>query len=78
MKVDEEPDILDTVESQRLKWYGHLRRMNDSRQPKKLQSWVPPGKRKRGRPRKTWMDGVQEAMNNKGLNENDWEDKKTW
>jgi hypothetical protein len=29
--------------------------------PKLIMEWIPEGRRKRGRPRKTWMEGVQAA-----------------
>ena len=29
--------------------------------------WVPDERRKRGRPRKTWMEGVQAAMTTRNL-----------
>ena len=34
---------------------------------RKLHEWIPVGKRKGGRPRKTWTADVNEAMMEKGL-----------
>ena len=45
----------------RLRWFGHVVRMPDSRLPKFLLDWKPNyGKRSRGRPRKNWMACVLE------------------
>jgi len=39
--------------------------MPEERIPKLITDWIPWERRKRGRPRKTWMEGVQAAMTNK-------------
>jgi len=39
--------------------------------------WMPKQKRAQGRPKKkTWMEGIRKAMNEKNLNEGQWEDRK--
>jgi hypothetical protein len=43
-------------------WFGHVMRMSKKRWSAIIQSWIPPGRRKRGRPRRSWQDGVTEAM----------------
>jgi len=60
--LKEKPDIVDIIERKRLRWYGHVKRMQDERLPKLIMEWVPGERRKRGRPRKTWMEGVRAAM----------------
>jgi len=32
----------------------------------------------RGRPKKNWMEGIKKAMNERNLNEGQWEDTKQW
>jgi hypothetical protein len=32
----------------------------------------------RGRPKKNWMEGIKKAMNERNLNEGQWEDMKQW
>ena len=39
---------------------------------------MPKQKRSRGRPKKNWMEGIRKAMNERNLNEGQWEDKKQW
>ena len=34
--------------------------------------------RKRGRPRKTWMEGVQAAMTTRNLEPDQWRNRKKW
>ena len=40
--------------------------------------WVPKQKRARGRPKKNWMEGIAKAINERNLNEGQWEDRKQW
>ena len=69
MGLKEKPDIIDTIERKRLQWYGHVKRMQDERLPKLIMEWIPGERRKRGRPRKTWMEGVRAAMKTRHLEE---------
>jgi len=34
MGVKEKPDIIDIIESKRLQWYGHVKRIQEERLPK--------------------------------------------
>ena len=43
-----------------------------------LLKWMPKQKRARGRPKKNWMEGKKKAMNERNLNEGQWEDRKQW
>lgn len=70
--------IIDTVESKSLRWYGHVNRMDHSRWPKKLLQWIPPQRRKRGRPRRIWADGIKTAMTSRNLQDEDWRDRDRW
>ena len=36
------------------------------------------GERARERPKKNWMEGIRKAMNERNLNEGQWEDRKQW
>ena len=40
----------------RLRWYGHVRRRRTSASVRRVESILIGGKRKRGRPRRTWQD----------------------
>ena len=62
MGVKGKPDILDIMEKKRLQWYGHIKRMSEERILKLIMERIRQERRKSGRPRKTWMEGVQTAM----------------
>jgi hypothetical protein len=40
--------------------------------------WIPGERRKRGRPRKTWMEGVRAAMKTRHLEADKWLNRKEW
>ena len=73
-----EGSIIKDIERKQLVWYGHVQRMEESRLPKKVMNWIPPNRRKRGRPRKTWKEGIAKAMSSRDLREGQWEDRKRW
>jgi hypothetical protein len=52
--------------------------MVEGRLPKIALKWIPKQKRARGRPKKNWMEGIRKAMNERNLNEGQWEDRKRW
>ena len=61
------------ISAARLRWYGHVARMPDSRLPKFLLNWKPNyGKRSRGRPRTNWRACVlEDAANFTGVSDID-------
>jgi len=67
MGVKEKPDITDIIERKRLQCYGHVKRMQEERLPKLIMGWIPGERRKRGSPRKTWMEVVRAAMKTRHL-----------
>jgi len=73
-----EETITKEVEQNQLTWYGHVQRMAEGRLPRVALKWMPKQKRARGRPKKNWMEGIREAMNERNLNEGQWEDRKQW
>ena len=62
-----EPDIVTVVKVQRLRWAGHLARMNENRAPSILFRNNPDGQRGVGRPKMRWMDGVQADLRALGV-----------
>ena len=40
--------------------------------------WIPRERRKRGRPRKMWMEGVKAAMTTKNLEPDQWRNREEW
>ena len=72
MGAKEKPNTIDIIEQKRLHWYGHVKRMPEERIPKLIMDWLPREGRKRGRARKTWMEGVQAAMTTINLEPDQW------
>ena len=56
MGVKGKPDIIDIIEKKRLQRYGHVKRMPEEGTPKLIMECLPLKRRKRGRPRKTWIE----------------------
>ena len=52
--------------------------MAEGRLPKIALKWMPKQKSARGRPKKTWMEGIRKDMNERNLNEGQWEDRNQW
>ena len=52
--------------------------MEERRLPKEVMKWSPPGRRKPSRPKLTWAEGIRGLMGEKGLMEEDWNDRSTW
>jgi hypothetical protein len=78
MGVKGKPDIIDIIQKKRLQWYGHVERMPEDRIPKLIMEWILQERRKRGRPRKTWMEEVQAAMTARNLEQDQWRNREEW
>ena len=62
---------LETISKQvarrRWTWLGHVLKMDYRSHPRIALTWVPEGKRKRGRPRETWRRTVERELKGNGL-----------
>ena len=45
---------------------------------RQVMEWAPPGRRKRGRPPITWIEGIQTILRERETEENLWTDKQQW
>jgi hypothetical protein len=54
----QEIDLATVIKTLRLRWLGHVCRMEEQRDPKKALEGKPGGRRKRGKPR--WIDNVED------------------
>jgi len=77
-KMNVTTPLLEDIKTQQLKWYGHVQRMVDGTLPKKVMKWSPPGRRKLGRYKATWAEGIRGLMGEKRLIEEDWKDRDKW
>ena len=68
MKRTGQGRLQDVVAARRLRFWGHVSRMQDDRIPKTALTWVPDkGKRKKGRPRHNWRRTIDDDLKNAGL-----------
>ena len=58
--------------------YGHVLRRDDGYVLRKALEFVVKGKRKRGRPRKTWISQVEKESNSVGLKKEDAKNRARW
>jgi hypothetical protein len=79
-KLIEGADIVRFIKAQRIKWLGHMQRMDQVGPTRKLLDWNPMGTRPVGRPRQRWQEGVMEDF--KKLKIKNWKerakDRRTW
>ena len=66
-KMNVTMSLLDDIKTKQLQWYGHVQRMEEERLPKEVMKWRPPGRRKQGRPKLTWVEGIRGLMGEKRL-----------
>jgi hypothetical protein len=55
-----QPTTIETVSLSRLRWFGHVQRMEENRIPKRVLYMNFGTTRLRGRPRNRWQDEVRE------------------
>ena len=60
-------DIVRFIKSTRTAWLGHVMRMDENRTPTKILEWKPIGRRIRGRPRKRWIEDMEDDIQIMGL-----------
>ena len=63
--------IADEINRQ-LTRYEHVLRMPETRIPRQITNWKPAGKRKHGRPSKSWQEGINKTMQERNLGDDVW------
>jgi hypothetical protein len=76
MKVN--TTIVEDIGTNQLRWYGHVVRMEKERLPKQVLLWTPQGRRRKGRPSRSWTEGIREELRQRGLNEEQCNDRRQW
>jgi hypothetical protein len=73
-----EETIVKEIEQNQHTWYGHVQRIVEGRLRKIALKWMPKQKRARGKRKKNWMEDIRKAMDERNLNDGQWEDRKQW
>ena len=62
------PNIVKVIKSRRLRWAGHVARMEEDRRAFKILTGKPTGKRPLGRRRRRWEDNIRMDLEKIGIN----------
>ena len=71
-------EISKKVQESRLKWYGHGLRREDEYVGKRVMAMEVPGKRRRGRPKRRWLDSIRNDLSERELSMEDTQDRAKW
>jgi hypothetical protein len=66
------PDIIRQIKSRRLRWAGHMARMEEGRKVYRLSVGKPEGKRPLDRPRHRWENGIKMDLREIGWGGVEW------
>ena len=68
------PNIVRVIKYRRLRWAGHLARMEEGRSAFKILTGKPTGKNPSGRPRRRWEDNIRMDLEEIVINAGNWVD----
>jgi hypothetical protein len=66
------PSIIRIIKSRRMRWAGHVVRIEERRNAYRQLVGKPEGKRPVGRPRRRWMDNIRMDLEEVGWGDVDW------
>ncbi len=66
------------IQERMLKGYGHVLRREEHYVGSRVMVMKVQGRRKRGRPKRRWLEKVKEYIKEKGLSADDVYDRATW
>ena len=76
------PNKIRNLKSRRLRWAGHVARMEQSRNAYRVLVGISEGKRPLGRPRHRWEDNIKMDLREVGCDPGEWidlaEDRDQW
>ena len=71
-------EISNKVQESRLKWYGHVLRREEEYVGMRLMVMEVPGKRRRGRPKRRWLDSIRSDLSERELSGEEAQDRDQW
>ena len=71
-------EISKKVQESRLKWYWHVLRREDEYVGKRVMAMEVPGKRRRERPKRRWLDSIRNDLLERELSREDAQDRTRW
>jgi hypothetical protein len=66
------PNIAKVIKSRKLRWAGHVARVEEGRSAFKILTGKPTGKRALGRPWRRWEDNIRMDLAEIGMNAGNW------
>jgi transcription termination factor 2 len=76
------PNIIRMIKSRRMRWAGHVARMEETRNAYRILVRKPKGKRPLGRPKHRWVDDIKMDFREIGWDGMDWielaQDRDQW
>jgi hypothetical protein len=66
------PDIVRMIKPRRIRWAGHVARLEEGRGVHRVLVGRPESKRPLGRPRRRWEDNIKEELREIGLYGANW------
>ena len=66
--------VREKFKSRRLRWAGHVARLEEGRSAFKILTGKPVGKRPLGRPRRRWEDNIRKDLKEIGISARNWVD----
>ena len=67
-------NMVRVIKSRRLRWAGHIARVEEVRGTFKILTGTPAGKRPLARPRRRWEDNIRMDLKEIGINKRNWVD----
>ena len=71
-------EIQNVMRVRRLRWYGHVQRREEGEALSIIRDWEVEGRRRRGRPKKSWLKTIKDDMRLLGINEDLASDRRRW
>ena len=68
------PNIVRVIKSRKLRWAGHVARLEEGRSAFKILTGKLTGKRPLGRPRRRWKGNIRSSLKEIGIKTRNWVD----